>query len=80
MPDTSPPASEVPAWHVVSQAEGSQINAQGRPEQTVIVTFALADGTQGTVIIPRSRYTLDNVRQAVDAQAALLAAVNNLHA
>lgn len=65
-------------WRVVGQTERSIINDAGRPEDVVIVSYQLADGTAGTVRIPRSAYSVDNVRAAVAAQAAVAAEVAGL--
>lgn len=68
----------IPQWHVTSQAERSIIDQSGAPVNVMTVTFQLADGTVGSVNVPLTAYTPDNVRAAIAAKAATLDAVNNL--
>lgn len=73
-------ASTAPAWTVVAQSERTIVNAQGSAIDVMQVSFQLPDGTQGSVNVPLTSYTVDNVKAAIAAKAATLSAVNALAA
>lgn len=66
------------AWHVTDQAQTSWQEAGGRIVRGWEVTFALANGTTGSVRVPLDDYTAPKVRQLIDAYAAEIAAVHQL--
>lgn len=70
------PAS--PGWTVTGQSEQTIIDPSGRAVNVMQVSFQLPDGTAGTVNVPLAGYTVDNVRAAIAAKAATLAAVSGL--
>lgn len=65
-------------WYVLSQTEVVQPTTQGRLMSGVKVTFQLSTGETGSVFVPDSDYTLDNVQAAIQARVALLAGVGGL--
>lgn len=74
------PSTTGPAWTVTTQAERTIISSTGDAIDVMQVGFQLADGTLGTVNVPLSAYTVDNVRAAITAKAAVLAGVGDLSA
>lgn len=71
-------SSSGPSWTVQGQTERTVIGPSGSPLAVVTVTFRLGDGTTGTVDVPAANYTVDAVRDAIAAKAAVLHAVGNL--
>lgn len=67
-----------PSWTVNGQQEQTIILPNGTPQDVMVVTFTLADGTVGTVNVPMAGYGVANVREAIAAKAATLHAVNQL--
>lgn len=65
-------------WRVVSQRQSENLTPQGTFEQVVTVTFELASGTQGKVIIPLRMYSEEYVRSQVSERAEQMAAVEEL--
>lgn len=70
-------ASE-PSWTVTGQAEQMNLDDQGAFVPGVTVSFRTADGHNGTVWLPNTRYTLDAVRAAIAERAAAFQAVAKL--
>lgn len=67
-----------PAWRVVAQRETIIIDPAGKPADVWEVTFQIADGTTGTVQIPKSNYNVKSVAAAITAQAAVIDGVSKL--
>lgn len=65
-------------WTVVSQRQSERLTASGAFESVVTVTFQLASGTTGSVIIPSRLYSEDYARQQIDDKATTMIAVENL--
>lgn len=72
------PDAPITGWQVVSQQERTLPGPQGTIEDVVVVTFRMADGTTGTVNVPKAQYNAQNVRAAVANYAARLAEVSGL--
>lgn len=65
-------------WRVTGQSERTIIDATGAAVNVMQVSFQLADGTAGTVNVPLGQYNPEQVRSAIAAKAATIAAVNTL--
>ena len=68
-------ASKGPSWKVTGQHETTDVGPAGLFVQGYRVTFVLADGTVGSVFVPKDRYTVANVMAAIAPHAAELEAV-----
>ena len=77
MSSPRPPLPEV-AWQVTAQQEVTEPGPTGSFEPGVRVSFRTGGGHTGSVFVPASRYSIDQVRAAVAGQAALLDAVGQL--
>lgn len=71
---TTPPIT----WRITGQLETQQAGASGTYTPGVQVSFLLSNGDIGTVFVPRSQYTPDNVRNAVHAWAMNMAEISGL--
>ena len=67
-----------PAYTVVSQQETTQMGQDGIFSPGVRVTFRLSTGQQGSIFLPDAQFTVQNVREAIDKKAALMAAIGKL--
>lgn len=67
-----------PSWTVTSQTERTIISPAGTPQDIMVVTFTMSDGTQGSVQVPVAGYSVGNVRDAIAAKVATLADIANL--
>lgn len=65
-------------WAVQSQQQRTRVNTAGQVEDGYQVTFLTGDGHTGSVFVPMAKYTVDNVRAAVQAGANLLDSVGGL--
>lgn len=65
-------------WRVTGQTETMALDGTGRYVAGVSVAFTTGNGHSGTVFVPRASFTVDNVRQAVQAAADLADNVGNL--
>lgn len=65
-------------WTIASQSPRSRVDAGGVVQEGYDVTFTTGDGNTGTVFVPGSRYTVDNVRQAVTELADRLDTIGAL--
>ena len=65
------------SWQVVDQRQSS-ILLGGSFQDAMIVTFRTAHGTTGTVTVPLSQYTPDNVARLIGERVAQLDAVHGL--
>lgn len=72
---TPPP---VTSWHVTSQTEFTQIGTDGTPVRGVKVFFITGTGQQGSVFVPASQYTPDQVRAQIEQAAQVADQVGSL--
>lgn len=81
MPDpmTSGPYADKVTWRVTQQMETQQPGANGRFTKGVNVTFSTSNGLSGTVFVPESSYSADNVRKLIAAKVAAMTSVQNLN-
>lgn len=77
-PGQLPSNMPVTGARVTNQAPGYGPDGSGRSVEGVKVSFVLPSGTPGEVFVPRSMYTVENVKAAVGAHAGVLAAVEGL--
>lgn len=80
MPTGEVSAANAVPWTVTGQQETTIIGATGGAQEVMQVTFQLPDGTTGTVNVPLTAYTPDNVRKMIAAKAAVMHTINNLSA
>jgi hypothetical protein len=66
------------AWQVDSQVERTRATPANTVEEGYDIAFHTGQGHSGTVFVPRSRYTVENVAQLVQEQADRLDAVGSL--
>lgn len=67
------------AYKVLSQRQNTQLTADGRFIETMDVSFeALPSGSTGTVTLPVSAYTVDNVRALIEERVQQMNAVADL--
>lgn len=73
-------ADSTPAitWQIVSQIEGTGRQEGGGFVQGVTVGFTTSNGHAGSVFVPKSSYTPDNVRALVQGQVELMNRVGSL--
>jgi hypothetical protein len=74
----STPATSGPSWRVVGQVQQWGKLPNGQSGQGVMVTYQLDSGSQGTVFVPLTSYNTQNVKDAINAAAAHVAAVDGL--
>lgn len=67
-----------PTWTVDSQTEQVQAGQQGIV-RGVSISFTTGLMNKGTVFVPDSQYSVDAVRAAISARAALLDSVSQLN-
>lgn len=71
--------SDKPAtWKVTLQQQATGQDATGNYVRGRNVTWQLADGTTGTVFIPKNSYTADFVKQAIVDDVAQVASIGKL--
>lgn len=61
-----------PAWTVVSVRDTTHFSDNSRPEPAHLVTFALPDGAQHDVTIPRKEFTPEHVQDVINEHATKL--------
>lgn len=66
-------------WQVTGQRQ-TTVLANGSFEQAMVVTFKTEKGVIGSVTVPMSQYTQDNVSSLIEQQAELLDGVQGLTA
>jgi len=76
MSDTDTPVA--PPWVVTGQIAANGPQPGGNYGPGYNVSFRLASGTVGTVFVPASQYSVENVRAAINAHYPSLAAVDGL--
>jgi hypothetical protein len=64
-------------WTVTNQRQ-TRAMLDGVFQDAMEVTFKTGDNHIGSVLVPASKYTPDNVRQAIDARVAQITAINQL--
>jgi hypothetical protein len=66
-------------YRVLSQRPSTQLTADGRFIDTVEISFeTLPNQTPGTLTVPKSQYTVENVQQLIEAEVATIKAVESL--
>jgi hypothetical protein len=65
-------------WHVTYQTQKQKQQPSGGFAQVVEVGFETDNGAKGSVDVPVSLYSADQVKQRVDAYASELDAVHGL--
>lgn len=66
-------------YRVISQRPSTQLTADGRFIDTVIVNFeTLPNQTPGTVEVPQSLYTVDYVKGAIEDRVQHMLAIEQL--
>lgn len=73
-----PNPSDLTTWKVTGQAEYTQPQVTGPPVNGVKVFYQTGQGHAGSVFVPYSQYSAQNVRQLVQAAAARMDAVGLL--
>jgi len=66
-------------WRVTGQSETTDLGPTGQFVQGYRVTFALDDGTVGSVFVPKAGYSVTTVMAAIAPHADELAAVAALN-
>lgn len=66
-------------WKITSQQEGREQNAAGDFEQGVTVRFQTIGGHTGSVFIPNTVYSAEQVRMRVGARAQLMDQIGELN-
>jgi hypothetical protein len=72
------PNAPITGWAVTSQLETYGPDATGQAVEGVKITFRTGKGVTASVFVPKSRYTPDNARAAIAAQAAAIDAVHTM--
>lgn len=71
--------SGTPNWYVTGQSPNqTEVMVDGRVIEGTRVYFSTAAGTAGSVFVEQSKYSKDNVAAAINAQASVIADVDNL--
>jgi len=65
-------------WRVISQTPGSEVGADGRVADGMVVGFTTARGLTGSVFVPWAGYGPAAVTEAVGMRASLLDSVHGL--
>lgn len=65
-------------WKITGQTPGFDTTPGSGLAKGTTVSFVVNGNIQGSVFVPDSQFTVENVRQAVAAEAAKLAAVQSL--
>jgi hypothetical protein len=74
----SGPNAPITGWKVEAQHETVDTDASGRPVPGVKVSFVTGLGVHGSVFVPKSQYSPDNVKAAIAAAAGQIDAVHKL--
>lgn len=70
---------QIPApWEVIQQVEKTDLGPGGAYVPGMTITFRTAGGVTGSVFVPHADYTVDAVRKAIGARAAVLDTVAEL--
>lgn len=65
-------------WQVTGQQQRTDVSGTGQFQQVVEVHFRTAHGNTGSVRVPLSAFTPDEVHKRISEYAATLDAVHNL--
>lgn len=66
-------------YKVLSQRQNTQLTADGRFIETMDVTFEVAQtGNTGTISVPVSAYTVENVRPLIEERVSAMRAIADL--
>lgn len=65
-------------WRIVAQRQTTDLTPDGRFQEVMEITFTTDQDVSGTVRIPVTQYTAENVREVISARAAQISAVHNL--
>lgn len=71
-------ADSSPRWTVTGQREDMQVGPAGTFVPGVVVSFRTTSGATGSVFVPHESYTVDKVRQLIDARAEVMEGVAGL--
>lgn len=75
---TMPSGAPVASWSVTGQMETTQLDSTGQATAGVRVFFRTGLGNTGSVFVPRSSYSPDNVRGMIADAAAAADAIGQL--
>jgi len=64
--------SQAVSWRVTGQMQTTRPSPSGEFVDGWLITFTTAAGNTGTVFVPSSQYTPDQVRAAIAAQARVM--------
>lgn len=78
MTDTADIPAAAPHWRVIASQEQQAPGAAGTYTKGRMIFFQLDSGPSGSVFVPATELNTDNVRAAINAAAATLAAVHAL--
>lgn len=65
-------------WHVTGQVQRQVMGPSGQFVPSIEVHFQTADGTAGSVTIPKAAYNVDAVKERIESYVAHLDAVAGL--
>lgn len=66
------------AFHVVSQQETTVVNAAGRVQRVMQISFTTGSGINGSVNVPVDNYSVTTARDAIMAKLGVLEGVAGL--
>jgi len=72
------PNGSAPGTYVTGQQEQVGLNSRGQAENGYRVSFTTGGGVDGSVFVPISQYTPDNVKAAIVAHASQLDQVQRM--
>lgn len=78
MANPTPPGSTASGWTVTGQVDTTDFDMTGRAVRGWRVSFVTNAGVSGSVFVPKSIYTVENVRAAIAADVQTLNAVQGL--
>jgi hypothetical protein len=73
-----PNPSDLTTWKVTGQTERDQIQPGSAPVKGVQIYYQTSKGVTGSIWVPYSQYTTENVRAAIQAAASQMDAVSML--
>lgn len=65
-------------WHVTGQVQRQVMGPSGQFVPSIEVHFQTANGTAGSVTVPKAQYTSELVRERIESYVAHLDAVADL--
>lgn len=66
------------SWKIDSQTPRTMADAAGNVTDGYLILFTTGEGHHGQVYVPNGRYTVDNVRAAIQEQADKIDAIGAL--